>query len=231
MTGVAALALTGGEVHLGHRPVLRGIDLRIEPGELVAVLGHNGAGKSTLIRALLGLVPLAAGHAEVYGTPVARFRDWGRIGYVPQRLALGGGVPATVREIVASGRIARRSRFRPPSPADRAAVRQALRAVDLEGRGRDSVHELSGGQRQRVQIARALAGEPDILIMDEPTSGVDAASQRALARTLRQLDLTAVVALHDLGPLEPLITRTVVLEDGRIAAERSGRGSASREAI
>src|SRR5262245_42867691 len=127
----AALALSGVHVNLGNRPVLHGVDLRVDSGEVVAVLGPNGSGKSTLIRAMLGLVPLSAGRAEVYGTPVARFRDWQRIGYVPQRLPVGGGVPATVREVIASGRTARQTRLRrlrPASAADRAACARALRA-------------------------------------------------------------------------------------------------------
>ncbi len=215
-------AMTAAEVRLGGREVLRGIDLRVEPGEVVAVLGPNGSGKSTLIRALLGLAPLAAGRTEIFGVPAARFRDWWRIGYVPQRLTVGGGVPATVREVVASGRIARQSRFRPPSAADRAAVDRALEAVGMADRARDSAHELSGGQQQRVLIARALAGEPDAFVMDEPTAGVDAASQAALADTLRVLTeqgSTIVLVAHELGPMEPLISRAIVLRDGRIAYE------------
>jgi zinc transport system ATP-binding protein len=214
-----AFAMTGGRVRLDGREVLRGIDLRIEPGELLAVLGPNGSGKSTLIRTLLGLVPMAAGRLEIHGSPAARFRDWKRIGYVPQRLTVGGGVPATVREVVASGRVARQSRLRPSSAADRAAVDRALAAVGLSDRGRDSVHELSGGQQQRVLIARALAGEPDTFVMDEPTAGVDLASQQALAGTLRRLSdegRTVVLVAHELGPIEPLITRSIVLESGRI---------------
>ncbi|MGH3374036.1 MAG: ATP-binding cassette domain-containing protein, partial [Actinoallomurus sp.] len=119
-------SLTGGEVRLERRLVLRGVDLTVLPGEVVAVMGANGSGKSTLVRALLGLVPLSAGRTELYGVPPSRFRDWKRIGYVPQRLSIGGGVPATVREVVASGRIARQSRLRPGSAADRAAVDRAL---------------------------------------------------------------------------------------------------------
>jgi zinc transport system ATP-binding protein len=216
--------MTAGEVRLAGRDVLRGIDVRVEPGEVIAVLGPNGSGKSTLIRALLGLIPLAAGRTEIYGVPAARFKDWRRIGYVPQRLTVGGGVPATVREVVASGRIARQSRFRPSSAADRAAVDRALAAVDMADRARDSAHELSGGQQQRVLIARALAGEPDAFVMDEPTAGVDAASQTALADTLRVLTergSTIVLVAHELGPMEPLISRAVVLRDGRVAYEGS----------
>jgi len=215
-------SLTGGEVRLDRRLVLRDIDLAVRPGEVVAVMGANGSGKSTLVRALLGLIPLSAGRAELYGVPPARFRDWKRIGYVPQRLSIGGGVPATVREIVASGRIARQSRFRPSTAADRSAVERALTAVGMADRARDPAQELSGGQQQRVLIARALAGEPDSLVMDEPTAGVDSRSQETLAGTLAELvgqGRTVVLVAHELGPLEPLITRSVVLDQGRIVHE------------
>jgi zinc transport system ATP-binding protein len=215
-------AMSGGEVRLDGRDVLRGIDLAVWPGDMLALLGPNGAGKSTLVKALLGLLPLAAGHTEIFGRTPARFRDWHRIGYVPQRLHLGGGVPATVREVVSSGRIARQSRWRPSSAADRAAVDRALEMVGLADRARDSVHLLSGGQQQRVLIARALAGEPEVYVMDEPTAGVDAPSQAALAGTLRELAAggrTVILVAHELGPIEPLITRTLVMDHGRIARE------------
>ncbi|MFG1999663.1 metal ABC transporter ATP-binding protein [Spirillospora sp. NPDC048911] len=212
--------MTGGHVRLEGREVLRGIDLTVEPGDVLAVMGANGAGKSTLIKALLGLIPLAAGRTEIFGAAPARFRDWKRVGYVPQRLPMGGGVPSTVREVVASGRVARQSRWRPASAADRAAVDRALEAVGLTGRARDSAHLLSGGQQQRVLIARALAGEPEVFVMDEPTAGVDAASQAALAGTLRELAAagrTVVLVTHELGPMESVVTRSIGLEHGRVA--------------
>ncbi|MEV5571399.1 metal ABC transporter ATP-binding protein [Spirillospora sp. NPDC052269] len=214
--------MTGGRVRLDGREVLAGIDLVVGPGDVLALTGPNGSGKSTLVRALLGVLPLSGGRTEIYGRAPARFRDWGRVGYVPQRLPMGGGVPATVREVVASGRTARQSRWRPASAADRAAIDRALAAVGLTDRARDSAHLLSGGQQQRVLIARALAGEPDVIVMDEPNAGVDAGNQEALARTLGMLTgegRTVLLVLHELGPLEPLITRTVRLENGRIAAE------------
>ncbi|GAA2458592.1 metal ABC transporter ATP-binding protein [Actinomadura vinacea] len=223
--------MSGGRVRLDGREVLRGVDLVVAPGDLLAVLGPNGAGKSTLVKALLGLLPLASGRTEIFGRAPARFRDWKRVGYVPQRLPAGGGVPATVREVVASGRVARQSRWRPSSAADRAAVERALEAVGLADRGRDSAHLLSGGQQRRVLIARALAGEPEALVMDEPTAGVDAASQSALAATLRDLaaaNRTVVLVAHELGPLEPLINRTIVLAHGRVAQE-TGRGGPALE--
>ncbi|NDU72940.1 ATP-binding cassette domain-containing protein [Actinomadura sp. DSM 109109] len=228
--------MTGGLVRRDGRAVLAGVDLRVEAGEVLAVLGPNGAGKSTLVRALLGLVPLAGGRTEIFGAPPARFRDWRRIGYVPQRLPMGGGVPATVREVVASGRAARRSRWRPAPladrAADRAAVDRALETAGLTGRARDSAHLLSGGQQQRVLIARALAGEPDVFVMDEPTAGVDAGSQAALASALHELaraGRTVVLVAHELGPMEPLITRTVELGHGRVVRE-SARTTLERPA-
>ncbi|MFE3449106.1 metal ABC transporter ATP-binding protein [Nonomuraea sp. NPDC059194] len=212
--------MTGGQVTLDHRSVLRGVDLTICPGEVVAIMGANGSGKSTLVRAMLGLTPLSGGQTLLYGRPPARFREWWRVGYVPQRLQVGGGVPATVREVVASGRIARQRRLRPTNAADHQAVERALEAVSLSGRAGDSVQNLSGGQQQRVLIARALAGEPDVYVMDEPNAGVDADSQRLLADTLTTLvgaGKTIVLVMHELGPLEPLITRGVVVRDGVIA--------------
>lgn len=200
-------------------PVLDGVSTAIRAGETVAVLGPNGSGKSTLMRAMLGIVPLSSGEIRVHGAPLSRFRDWRRIGYVPQRLTAGGAVPATVREIVASGQVAARRRLSLPTRADRAAVDEALAAVGLTDLARASVRELSGGQQQRVLIARALAGRPDTFVMDEPMAGVDHENQRALARTitrLRDQGSTVVLVLHELGPLEDVIGRSVVLESGRI---------------
>ncbi|WTR17098.1 metal ABC transporter ATP-binding protein [Streptomyces sp. NBC_00138] len=210
------MRLRGATAHLGARPVLRGVDLSVGRGEVVALLGANGSGKSTAVRAVLGRVRLTAGTRELFGTPGARFRQWARIGYVPQRTTAAGGVPATVREVVSSGRLARTG-LRPPRRADRGAVDRALALVGMADRARDSVDALSGGQHQRVLIARALAAEPELLIMDEPMAGVDLASQRILAATLREqvaAGVTVLLVLHELGPLEPLIDRAVVLRDG-----------------
>ncbi|WP_159939955.1 MULTISPECIES: metal ABC transporter ATP-binding protein [unclassified Nocardiopsis] len=200
-------------------PVLDGVDLTIPTGQTVAVLGPNGSGKSTLMRAMLGVAPLTSGEIRVHGAPLRRFRSWHRIGYVPQRLTAGGAVPATVREIVASGRVAARRRLSLPTRADRAAVDEALETVGLADRARHSVRELSGGQQQRVLIARALAGRPDTFVMDEPMAGVDAENQRALAHTiarLRERGSTVLLVLHELGPLEDVIERSVVLDAGHV---------------
>jgi len=218
------------------REILHDISLTVPAGEVVAILGANGSGKSTLIRTILGLVPLGRGSIELWGQPLVRsrvaagrsdgaqqrFRDWRRVGYVPQRLGAGSGVPATVGEVVASGRLARRGIFRPSGAADRAAVREALTAVGLLDRIGDPVATLSGGQQQRTLIARALAGKPDLLVLDEPTAGVDAASQEAFAAALGRFGAdggTILLVAHELGPLRPLIDRAVVVHEGRIAYE------------
>ncbi len=213
------ITVTGAAIGYEGRAVLRDISLTVTTGEVVAVLGANGSGKSTLTRAVLGLVPLSSGSVKLFDQPARRFRQWHRIGYVPQRLGAGGGVPATVREVVAAGRLARRGILRPPGRADRRAVEAALAAVGLADRTGDPVSTLSGGQQQRVLIARALAGEPELLILDEPTAGVDAASQEAFAGALQKFVAgggTVLLVAHELGPLRPLISRAVVVHAGGI---------------
>jgi zinc transport system ATP-binding protein len=208
-----------GVVGYHDRPVLRDISLTVAPGEVLAILGANGSGKSTLVKAVLGLLPLAAGEVRLYGTPVRRFRQWHRIGYVPQRLGAGSGVPATVAEVVEAGRLPRRGLLRPRRAADRAAVAAAIDSVGLADRWRDPVATLSGGQQQRTLIARALASEPELLVLDEPTAGVDAASQIAFAATVQGFIAgggTVVLVAHELGPLAELVSRAVVLHQGRV---------------
>ncbi|WP_327270682.1 metal ABC transporter ATP-binding protein [Streptomyces sp. NBC_01218] len=231
--GDAVIRLTGATATLGSRPVLRGVDLTVHAGEVVALLGANGSGKSTAVRSLIGQVPLSGGTAELFGTPLRRFRQWARVGYVPQRTTASAGVPATVREVVSSGRLSRTG-LRIPGRADRAAVDRAITLVGLFDRAGDSVSALSGGQHQRVLIARALASEPELLIMDEPMAGVDLASQEILATTLREqvaAGTTVLLVLHELGPLEPLIDRAVVLRDGCVTHDGPPPRSVGQHAL
>ncbi|MRJ76849.1 ATP-binding cassette domain-containing protein [Aeromicrobium sp. SMF47] len=224
------LVVRGVGVALDGRPVLRHVDLEVAAGEFVALLGSNGSGKSTLVRAAVGLVPISSGSIELFGTPLDRFRDRQRLGYVPQRTRAVSGVPATVREVVMSGRLARRRFFGWRTAADVAAVDAAIDRVGLSDRSRSSVSEMSGGQQQRALIARALASEAELLIMDEPTAGVDHDNQESLAELLGSLvqDGTSVLLVaHELGPLRPLIDRAIVLHDGEI--EYSGPCDAIRD--
>lgn len=214
------------EVSYGSSPVLQGIDLAITPGTVTALLGANGSGKSTLVRALLGLTP-SRGEITLFGTPLRRFHQWRRIGYVPQRgqLQLRN---ATVDEVVMSGRLGHRRPFLPASRRDREVVTDCLTRVGLVDRRREELIHLSGGQQQRALIARALAAEADLLVMDEPLAGVDAANQQTIAdlvADLTEAGLTSLIVLHETGPLAPLIDREVVLAEGRIVSDgpcRSG---------
>lgn len=200
--------------------ILHGIDMAISDGESVALLGANGSGKSTLVKSLVGITPLSAGSAEIYGIDVAGARGevpWVRVGYVPQRLGPGSGVPATALEVVASGLLDNR-RFRPGRYARRKAL-EALEQIGLADRAHDSVQVFSGGQQQRVLIARALVRQPDLIILDEPLAGIDRASKEALSLTLRRMRLrgtTILVVLHELGELAGIIDRAVVLRHGKV---------------
>ncbi|MGP7961303.1 metal ABC transporter ATP-binding protein [Sanguibacter sp. A247] len=215
--GRTVLDVRGLTTHLGGQQILGGVDLRITQGEVVALLGTNGSGKSTLVRTLVRAVPASGGSVEVLGAPLGPSVPWKRVGYVPQRVAVTGGVPATVREIVTSGLLGPRTLRKPSGWRER--VDRALEAVGMLHRRDEAVAELSGGQQRRVLIARALVREPELLILDEPVAGVDQPSQEAFARTLTQLvarGVTVLVVLHELGELDGLITRTVVLKHGRV---------------
>jgi zinc transport system ATP-binding protein len=219
MTQPHPLSLDSVGVVLDGRPIVRDVDFEVAPGQVVAILGANGSGKSTLLKALVGLNPLSHGSVALFGTPLGRFRDWARVGYVPQRSTVGTGVPATVREVVASGRIARRRPFWPMSRHEQDLVDAAVELVGLAGRSGQPVATLSGGQQQRVLVARTLAGEPDLMLLDEPNAGVDHASQLAIAETLggrADAGASIVVVLHELGPFAPLIDRVVALREGRV---------------
>jgi len=214
----AVLSATDLSVSLGGLPVLRGLTFGLGPGEAMALLGGNGSGKTTLVRSLMGLIPATRGEVTLFGTPLRGFRDWSRVGYVPQKstASLGG---AKVKEVVASGRLAHRMPFVPASRRDRQAVAEALEAVDLADRASDEMSHLSGGQQQRVLIARALAGQPDLLVLDEPTAGVDLAHQEVLAALLRRMiaaGTSVLVVLHEVAALAPLIQRALVLREGRV---------------
>lgn len=213
------LALHDVRLSLASRPVLHGVDLTVPQGEFVALLGANGSGKSTLVRAATGLRPVSSGSVVLFGTPLADFREWQRIGFVPQRAGAASGVPTSVREVVTSGRLGRRGLLRPLSKADRRAVTEALDVVGLADRAGDSVATLSGGQQQRVLIARALAGEPELFFLDEPTAGVDVPNQQALADSLgvlKERGATVVLVAHELGPMAPLVDRAVVMAHGLV---------------
>jgi zinc transport system ATP-binding protein len=208
----------------GRTPVVADVSLALDPGEFVALVGPNGSGKSTLLRALLGLHPLMGGTVRLFGDDPRHLREPGRLGYVPQRPAVAPDLPATVEEVVATGRLARtgwRGRLR---SADRAEVDHALESVGLASLRRARVAGLSGGQQQRVFIARAFAAAPELLVLDEPVAGVDRESQErfrdALCHLVREHGAAVLLVSHELGAVAADLDRVVVLK-GRVVFDGS----------
>ncbi len=197
------------------RLALEHVSFEVEQGEFVAIAGPNGGGKTTLLRLVLGLEHPATGVARLFGDPAERCRRRAEIGYVPQRTQLGGEAPATVREVVAAGRLARGGLLGPLRRPDRTLVDHAVARVGLSDRSRSPLRTLSGGMQQRAFIAKALAGEPSLLVLDEPTTGVDAESQESLAALLaelnRELGVTILYVSHEFGAVEQFVERLVLV--------------------
>ncbi|MGP5481444.1 metal ABC transporter ATP-binding protein [Brachybacterium alimentarium] len=208
--------VSGISVSRGSMRVLHDVDLTIESGELVALLGANGSGKSTLLRAIVGVLPVETGTARLFGSPVQQARAHDRMGYVPQDSAEAGSIPATARETVAAGLLGSRSWW--PRTRDSRVI-DALRAVGLEDLAGRPITRMSGGQRRRVMIARALVRDPEFLVLDEPFSGVDLPTQQLISVLFRELSArgtTILVVLHETGLLEGDIHRAVVLDHGHV---------------
>lgn len=187
--------------YLNHHAI-KDYSLQIHRGDYLGIIGPNGGGKSTLIKLMVNLLKPASGEIDLFGTDISQFRDWSKIGYVPQRATVEQSLPVTVEEIVSMSRYAKRGLFKSLNNKDREAVKQALINVDMYEYKKAQLRNLSGGQQQRVFIARALASAPDVIFLDEPTVGVDVKTQKqfyALLRKLnRELQLTLVLASHEL---------------------------------
>lgn len=225
------ISLRSASFGYAGRPVVSGVTFDIHPGEVVAILGPNGSGKSTLMRGILGLNDHVDGDVELFGTPAARFKERTRIGYVPQRHTLSASVRATVEEIVEVGRLPHRPWYRRANQQDKQIVLDALREVGLADRAKADVSTLSGGQHRRVLIARALAAQPDILVMDEPTAGVDVASQQVLAQVLEKLaarGTTMAIVTHEVEALSSILTRIIEVTHGDITFDDTPSAYAQR---
>lgn len=182
-----------------HKPVLWGIDLEVPPGKLIGIVGPNGAGKTTLIKAILGLVPVSSGWVKVFGQSVKK--SLRQIGYMPQRESVDWDFPVCVMDVVLMGRYGRLGLMKRPTREDRDVARDCLDKVHMLPFANRQISNLSGGQQQRVFLARALAQESDLYFMDEPFSGVDAATESAIITLLRELRTkgkTVLVVHHDL---------------------------------
>ncbi len=187
-------------VGYGQKSVLRHVSFNVPNGARVAVVGPNGAGKSTLFKALVGLLPLQSGRILIHGEPLGAHRDC--VAYVPQREEVDWRFPVTARDVVMMGRYNQIGWLRQPTRADKAIVEQALQQLGIANLADQPIGSLSGGQQQRVFLARALAQQPHILLMDEPFTGVDAVTQGATLRlldALREQGVTAIISTHDLN--------------------------------
>ncbi|CAM3444006.1 metal ABC transporter ATP-binding protein [Hydrogenibacillus schlegelii] len=217
-------------------PVLNHVSLTLHRGELLGLVGPNGSGKSTLLKIILGLLPLQEGSVRWFGTPIERFRDWGRIGYVSQKAAsFNTGFPATVEEVVRMGLTARLGLFRRPGRREAEKVLEALDFVGMADVRHRHIGALSGGQQQRVFIARALVGDPDVLILDEPTVGVDARSEERfyalLEKLHRERDLSIILVSHDLGVVSEKMDTIACLNHELFYHGSAAGFRAEREAI
>lgn len=216
---VNPVSVTDLGVSLGGVPILRDVSLEVADREVVALLGGNGSGKTTLVRALLGLVPHDHGDVALFGTPLEKFREWSRVGYVPQRASVAMH-STTVRELVASGTLSTRRPFTPLGKAGRARISEVIERVGLAPKADDAFVHLSGGQQQRVLIARALVSSPELLVMDEPFAGVDLATQQRLAGLVGSLHdegMAVLVVLHETEAFASILDRAVALREGRVS--------------
>ena len=200
------------------QPVLRAVDLEVRGGEFVAVAGPNGGGKTTLVRLALGLERPTRESVSVLGEPAHRLSQRASLGYLAQRSRLGTDAPATVREVVTAGRLPRSRLWGPLDRHGRERVEEAIRRVGLEAVSARPLGELSGGQQQRAFIAKALAGEPALLVLDEPTTGVDAEAQEALGSLLHELHdelgVTIIYVSHEFGAVERHVERLLLVRGG-----------------
>lgn len=214
--GSAPIVLRDVSFGYGDESVLEHIDLDVRRGEFLGLLGPNGSGKSTLLKIILGLIKPRGGHVELFGQPASRFTARWRIGYVSQRLStFDAQFPATVTEVVGMGRFARLGPLRRPGAADRQAVDRAIDAVEMGPYRERRIGRLSIGQQQRAFIARAIASEAEVLILDEPTAAVDARAQESFYHLLEHLNddlgLTIVLVEHDLGMVASHVDEVAVL--------------------
>ena len=207
-----ALELHDLTVSYHRKPVLWNVDLAVPRGTLVGVIGPNGAGKSTLIKAVMGLLPLSSGWVQVFGQSVGRMRR--RIGYVPQRESVDWTFPVTAMDVVLMGCYGRVPWWRRLGRAEKDLARRSLEKVGMLGYADRQISNLSGGQQQRVFLARALAQDSDIYLMDEPFAGVDAATEAAIVRILQELRAagkTVLVVHHDLQTAREYFDMVILL--------------------
>ncbi len=210
----SVLSYAGVSFAYREQPVIEKASFTVYAGDFVAFIGPNGSGKSTLVRLGLGLLPVQQGKIALFGKPIKHFADWGRAGYVPQKAtSIDSTFPATVEEVVGLGLLAE-ARW-PRLRVDKKRVKDALRRVDMQAYAKRRIGKLSGGQQQRVMIARALITNPELLVLDEPTAGVDQAHQLQFYTLLKQLNdegVTIIIVTHDLTRISKHVTKVACID-------------------
>lgn len=210
----AAIAVSGVTVHYGEVLALDGAELEIQSGRVCGLIGMNGSGKSTLFKTIMGIVRPDAGTVLINGESPIRARRRGVVGYVPQSEAVDWAFPLSVREVVMTGRYGKMGVTRRPRASDRAAVAHALERVELTELADRQIGQLSGGQKKRAFVARGIAQEAKVLLLDEPFAGVDKRSEATMTRLLRELaseGVTVLVSTHDLHALPELADEALLL--------------------
>lgn len=213
-----AIEVNNLTVSYSKKPALKGIDLKIPHGKIVGIIGPNGAGKSTLIKGMLGLIPLDSGEIKVFGKSLKE--NFPRISYIPQRESFDWDFPVVVQDVVMMGRYPHLKLFQKISDEDKAKVKAALQKVEMLEYAERQIRLLSGGQQQRIFIARALAQESDILFLDEPFVGIDAATETtifAIMRKLKSEGKTILVVHHDLGRVTDYFDLVILINQRLIA--------------
>lgn len=191
--------------------VLSNVNLKIHQGNYLGIIGPNGGGKTTLLKLMLGLLKLSSGSIKIFGQDVGQFKDWSKIGYIPQKVTnFDTNFPATVSEVVAMGRYAKRGMLHQPNQEDTDQVKKAISEVSMQDFADRLIGQLSGGQQQKAFIARALVSEPEIIFLDEPTTGIDQKAQEDFYNLLRSLNkdkgITLVVVSHDIDVVAQEVT-------------------------
>ena len=204
----------------GRTPVLREVSLRIHPGEFYAIVGANGSGKTTLMKLGLGLLRASYGEVRLFGESVDRFSDWHKVGYVPQRAAARPALPISVEEVIRTGLAGHLGLLRRPNSSQRQRMEHVIDVMGLADVRRLPINRLSGGQQQRALIARALVTGPRLLVLDEPTTGVDAQARSALRESLDHLVTAETVAVayisHDPEGFDGLAHHVVEVAEGQL---------------
>jgi len=206
--------------------VFDSVNLDIYKGDYIGIVGPNGSGKSTLLKLMLGIIKPLGGQIEIFGVSINDFKDWGKIGYVPQKAtSFNTGFPATVEEVVGANLYSKIGLFKPIRKEHSDNIYRALEIVGMKEYGKRLIGNLSGGQQQKVFIARTLVSSPEVIFLDEPTVGIDAKSQeeffKLLDRLNNDMNITIVMISHDIGVITEKADRVACVGDKRVILHSS----------